>query len=64
MKDKDYVLKELGLSEEEFERILARKPKSFKDYPTNFLIIKRLRLPILIATRLKLLPQIMYDKYF
>jgi hypothetical protein len=30
--DKEYVIKKLGLSDEEFENIMAAQPKSYKDY--------------------------------
>lgn len=33
--DRDYVLKKLGLSEEEFEQILKNPNKTFSDYPNN-----------------------------
>ncbi len=33
--DRDYVVKKLGLTEEEFEQILANPNKDFSDYPNN-----------------------------
>ncbi len=33
--DRDYVVKKLGLSEEEFEQILKNPNKTFSDYPNN-----------------------------
>lgn len=33
--DRDYVIKKLGLSEQEFEQILKSPNKSFADYPNN-----------------------------
>lgn len=33
--DRDYVVKKLGLSEEEFEQILENPNKTFSDYPNN-----------------------------
>jgi N-acetyl sugar amidotransferase len=33
--DRDYVVKKLGLSEEEFEQILKNPNKNFSDYPNN-----------------------------
>ena len=32
--DRGYVTKKLGLSEEEFEEIMALPPKTFWDYPS------------------------------
>jgi len=33
--DKNFVLKKLRLSEDEFEKIMNKKPKSYKDYKSN-----------------------------
>jgi hypothetical protein len=33
--DRDYVVKKLGLTEEEFEQILSNPNKDFSDYPNN-----------------------------
>ena len=59
----DYTISKLGLSSEEFEEILSAKPKTFHDYPTYYPIIKASRVPIKIACKLNLLPQIFYEKY-
>lgn len=61
--DKDYVLKRLDLSTKEFERLMSLPPKSFLDYPTYHSTIKKLRFFIKIACSLKLLPEVMYEKY-
>lgn len=47
--DKKYVIKKLGLTEEEFEEILSAEPKTFLDYPNNYHLLKRLRAPIRMA---------------
>lgn len=62
--DRDYVIKKLGLTEAEFEEILSAKPKTFLDYPTYYSIIKKLRVPIKLACKFNLLPEIFYEKYF
>ena len=59
----DYTISKLGLTKEEFEEILSAKPKTFHDYPTYYPIIKASRVPIKIACKLNLLPQIFYEKY-
>jgi len=67
LEDKDiaeYCRNKLGLTTEEFERILSSEPKTFLDYPTYYPIIKALRVPIKLACMLGLLPQIFYEKYF
>lgn len=61
--DKNYITKKLGLTKEEFDQILSQKPKSFRDYKTYYSYIRMLRLPIKIACKLKLLPEIFYEKY-
>jgi len=35
MQDKDYVIKKLGLTDQEFEKIMTSDNKTFKDYPNN-----------------------------
>lgn len=41
--DKEFVIKKLGFSHNEFEQILAAKPKSHLDYPSIINIINKLR---------------------
>lgn len=57
-------IKRLGLTQEEFDTIVALPVKSFKDYPNNYRFIKMMRLPIYIAAKLNLIPSSAYDKYF
>ena len=40
-KDREYVIKKLGLNEEDFEKILSQKPKTFLDYSTYYTTIKK-----------------------
>lgn len=47
--DKSYVIKKLGLTEEEFDEIIARPPKLFLDYPTQYPLFKTLREPLKLA---------------
>lgn len=49
--DREYVIKKLGLTEEEFKEILSAELKTFLDYPTYYPVIKRLRVPIRLAYR-------------
>jgi N-acetyl sugar amidotransferase len=60
----EYVIGKLGLSKQEFENIKALPIKSFKDYNTYYPLIQRMKFPIRLATRLKLLPSVLYYKYF
>ncbi len=49
--DKAFVIKKLGLTDEEFERIIALSPKSFREYPNNYFWIKNLRGIVSLAKR-------------
>ncbi|MEM4260584.1 MAG: N-acetyl sugar amidotransferase [Candidatus Woesearchaeota archaeon] len=60
----EYNIKKLGLSSEEFEKIMKAPVKSFKDYPSYFSIIKRLELLIKFGTKLHLIPEVITHKYF
>ncbi len=60
----DYTVSKLGLSKEEFNEIMVAKPRSFKDYPSYYPIIKACGYPIKLACNLNLLPPIFYEKYF
>jgi N-acetyl sugar amidotransferase len=59
----DYTISKLGLTHEEFNRIMAEKPKTFHDYPTYYPIIKAMSIPIQIACKLDILPSVFYEKY-
>ena len=59
-----YVIEKLGLTAQEFEGILSSAPRSFLDYPTYYPMIRMARIPIRIACKLGLLPEIFYQKYF
>ena len=57
-------IKRLGLTRTEFEAIVAAPPKTFHDYPNNYALLKLLRVPIKLMSRLNLIPESAYDKYF
>lgn len=59
----DYARTKLGLSEEEFNTIMETPVRSHDDYPTYLPLIKTLKWPIKMATKMKLLPHILYLKY-
>jgi len=58
-----YALNKLGLSKNEFEEIMNSSLKSHDDYNTYLPFIKLMRFPIRIATKLHILPHILYLKY-
>jgi hypothetical protein len=57
-------IKRLGLTQEEFDQIVSAPPKTFRDYPSNYQLIRLMRIPIYIACKMSLLPGSAYDKYF
>lgn len=57
-------IKRLGLSRAEFDQIVAAPPKTFHDYPNSYSLLRWLRTPIKIMSRLNLIPESAYDKYF
>ena len=59
----DYARNKLGLSEVEFKEIMDSPVKSHDDYPTYLYLIRALKWPIKLATRLHILPHILYLKY-
>jgi hypothetical protein len=60
----DLCIKRLGLTREEFDEIMALPPKTFRDYQTNYDLIKLLKWPLKICSSLHLVPTVTYDKYF
>ncbi len=59
----DYVINKLGLTDEDFNKIMKAPIKSYNDYPTYLPLIKSLKYPIKIAVGLHLVPHILYLKY-
>jgi N-acetyl sugar amidotransferase len=59
----NYTISKLGLTQEEFNQIMLSAPKSFRDYPTYYPIIKALKAPIKIACTFKILPPVFYEKF-
>ena len=47
--DRDYVIKKLGLTEDEFESILKAPNKAYSNYPNNERLWKRFKSIIRIA---------------
>ncbi|PKP60583.1 MAG: N-acetyl sugar amidotransferase [Candidatus Altiarchaeales archaeon HGW-Altiarchaeales-1] len=61
--DKEYVIKKLGLTEEEFEKIMSLPIKTFESYPNNSFLFNKLKLPLRIAYKFGLVPPIVYFRY-
>jgi N-acetyl sugar amidotransferase len=60
----DLCIKRLGLTREQFDEIMKLPVKTFRDYPTHYSLLRLLRLPIWILSKMRLLPETAYDKYF
>jgi N-acetyl sugar amidotransferase len=62
-KDINFVIKKLDFSSQEWEKIMNSKRKTFKDFPTYYSIIRRMKFPMKIAANLNIIPKILYEKY-
>ena len=49
--DKEYVIKKLGLSKEEFEKIMSAPIKGFQDYPNNHFLFSKLNFFVKLAKK-------------
>jgi hypothetical protein len=59
----DYAINKLEISTLEWNNIMSTPIKSHTDYKTLLPIIKAMKGPIRLATRMKILPYILYLKY-
>lgn len=59
-----YVSEKLCLDSKEFNKIINKKNKTFKDYPTYYPIIRLFKFPAFLAFKLNLIPKIIYFKFF
>lgn len=57
-------IKRLGMTSEEFDEIMALEPKTFRDYPTNYKFLIKIKYLIKITTYLHIVPKSTYMKYF
>ena len=60
----DLCLKRLGMARSEFDEIMKLPVKTFRDYPSNYDLIRKFKLPIRILSALNIIPASAYDKYF
>ena len=60
----ELCIKRLGITRDEFESYMVLPCKTFRDYRTSYDLIRLLRAPIWMASRLNLVPKVAYDKYF
>jgi len=59
----DYSIRKLGISKEEWIEIINQEPRSFMSYPSYYPLMKLFKQQIKLATKLKLLPDLLYLKY-
>tara|TARA_B100001250_G_scaffold389612_1_gene388880 strand:- start:2320 stop:3459 length:1140 start_codon:yes stop_codon:yes gene_type:complete len=59
----NYSIKKLDFSEEDFKNIMTSPNKKFTEFNTNIDKIKLLSIPIFLATKLGILPTMLYEKY-
>ncbi len=60
----NFILNKLEITNEEFDEILKKKNKNFKNFLTYYNFIKFFRIFVLILTKIKILPKILYLKYY
>jgi N-acetyl sugar amidotransferase len=59
-----YTLKKLEFSEKEFISIMNDKPKNFLNYPSLYKIIILLKRPLIYASKIGIVPDVIIKKYF
>ena len=60
----NYVLEKLDISKKEFEEILQKKNKNFKDYFTYYNFFKYLKWPASLAYKLNIIPKILFLRFY
>jgi N-acetyl sugar amidotransferase len=60
----DYVLKQLDMSREEYDRIMAEKPRSHRDFRTYAPLLKVMKPVVRLLTERGMLSEHVYDKYY
>lgn len=58
-----YTIEKLGLTQTEFDQIMAQPKKSFKDYPSYFPLLKASRPFLRVAYGMSLIPKALYLRF-
>lgn len=58
-----YCIKKLGLTQKEFDEIMALPPKTFHDYHTSYPLLQKCRFLLRMAAKLKFITPVLYEKY-
>ena len=61
---KKYVIDKLGISEEDFKKIMKDKNKNFKDFTTYYNFFRNFGTIAKILYKLNLIPKLLYLRYF
>ena len=59
-----FVIKKLDLSDDEFDKIMSSKNKSFRDYQTSYNTILKFKWLIKFLVKKGVLSPVVYYKYF
>ena len=59
----EYFIKRLGLTKEEYYKVMSRPAKSWKEYPTYKILFEKLRPLFYILAKSNLVPMSFYLKY-
>ncbi|EFL50840.1 N-acetyl sugar amidotransferase [Solidesulfovibrio fructosivorans JJ]] len=59
----EYTIRKLELTQAEFDAIMDAPVKTFQDYPTTYPLLRALRGPLALGTRLGVVPPVLYYKY-
>lgn len=60
----ELCVKRLGISRTELESYIAQPPKTFRDFPNHYWMIRSAQPLIFLLSRMNLLPRVTYEKYF
>lgn len=60
----DYCLKKLDYTNAEFEKLMNEKPKLFLEYKSYYNLVKKLEKPIKWGTKIGVVPDTVYRKFF
>lgn len=59
-----YCLKKQGISPEEYQQLLQQPHRYFSDYPNYYWILRSLKYPIKLLSKLNILPGHSFEKFF
>lgn len=60
----DYVIKKLGLTKSDFDKIMNNENKTFHDYKTSYDLMKKFEWLIKFLTKKNMLSPVVYEKFF